>query len=553
KKKRKELLRHRQTFIEGCITHSGIPRHTAAAIFDDIEYFARYGFNKCLVAETEIVDVDTGRVITIGQIAAGEISVKRILTVNMSTLSLQPGQMNAVMKNGIKPVYRLTTALGRQIEVTANHPFYTFSGWRLLAELQVGDRIAVPRILPVEGHVEWPEYEVITLGHLLAEGNLRHPHSIYYYTQNELLLADYIQAVEKFENVECTVSQRKGVFSVYAKRINRSREPGVVSWAKQLGIWGRKSREKGIPPAVFELTNRQVALLISRMWEGDGDMSQGKRSFYVYHATASKRLARQLQHLLLRLGIVSRLRKVHFPYRNGRIGYQVYIYGHEHLRNFARYIGCHFLSPKWREYCVTILQSKVKIARGTKDVVPTEVKAFVRAEKEKAGITWSQMHMEAGVAPREFHPTGAPTKRGFRRETIGRLANYFDSNVLCRYSENNVFWDEIVAIDYIGEKPTYDLMVPETHNFIANDILVHNSHACSYATITCQTAYLKAKHPAEYMAALLSVERDNTDKVAMFIAECQRLGIKVLPPDVSRSGLDFAIEDERDIRFGLGA
>jgi DNA polymerase-3 subunit alpha len=80
----------------------------------------------------------------------------------------------------------------------------------------------------------------------------------------------------------------------------------------------------------------------------------------------------------------------------------------------------------------------------------------------------------------------------------------------------------------------------------------NKAHAASYAVLTCQTAYLKAKYPVEYMAAMLSVERNNTDKVAVLIAECRRLGIEVLPPDVCRSGLDFVIEGG-DIRFGLGA
>jgi DNA polymerase-3 subunit alpha len=80
----------------------------------------------------------------------------------------------------------------------------------------------------------------------------------------------------------------------------------------------------------------------------------------------------------------------------------------------------------------------------------------------------------------------------------------------------------------------------------------NKAHGASYAVLTCQTAYLKAKYPVEYMAALLSVERHNTDKVAVLIAECRRLGIEVLPPDVCRSGLDFVIEAE-NIRFGLGA
>jgi DNA polymerase-3 subunit alpha len=84
----------------------------------------------------------------------------------------------------------------------------------------------------------------------------------------------------------------------------------------------------------------------------------------------------------------------------------------------------------------------------------------------------------------------------------------------------------------------------------------NRAHAVSYAVITCQTAWLKAKYPVEYMAALLSVERNNTEKVGQFIAECRRMGIEILPPDVNRSGLDFTIadgEEDRAIQFGLGA
>lgn len=67
----------------------------------------------------------------------------------------------------------------------------------------------------------------------------------------------------------------------------------------------------------------------------------------------------------------------------------------------------------------------------------------------------------------------------------------------------------------------------------------NKSHAADYAVITVQTAYLKALYPVEYMAALLLVERDKTEKVVNFINECRRMGIQVLPPDVNYSGLDF--------------
>lgn len=84
----------------------------------------------------------------------------------------------------------------------------------------------------------------------------------------------------------------------------------------------------------------------------------------------------------------------------------------------------------------------------------------------------------------------------------------------------------------------------------------NKAHAADYAKVTCQTAFLKAHYPVEYLTAMLSVERDNTDKVRRYFAEAKSLGIDVAPPDVNMSGLDFTIQDggERPlIRFGLGA
>ena len=85
----------------------------------------------------------------------------------------------------------------------------------------------------------------------------------------------------------------------------------------------------------------------------------------------------------------------------------------------------------------------------------------------------------------------------------------------------------------------------------------NKAHAADYALVTCQTAYLKAHFPIEYMTALLTVERNNTDKIGMLVAECRAMGLEVLPPDINRSELEFIIEDRPDqppaIRFGLGA
>ncbi len=85
----------------------------------------------------------------------------------------------------------------------------------------------------------------------------------------------------------------------------------------------------------------------------------------------------------------------------------------------------------------------------------------------------------------------------------------------------------------------------------------NKAHAADYGMIAVQTAYLKTHYPVEYMTALLSVTQNDTDKVALYVADCRRMGIRVEPPDINCSEWDFTIEDHQDgsstIRFGLGA
>lgn len=85
----------------------------------------------------------------------------------------------------------------------------------------------------------------------------------------------------------------------------------------------------------------------------------------------------------------------------------------------------------------------------------------------------------------------------------------------------------------------------------------NRAHATDYAKVTCQTAFLKAHYPVEYMAALLSVERNKTDKVARNLAEVRRMGFRIKPPDINESEKEFSIGSPEDgapvIRFGLGA
>jgi DNA polymerase-3 subunit alpha len=81
----------------------------------------------------------------------------------------------------------------------------------------------------------------------------------------------------------------------------------------------------------------------------------------------------------------------------------------------------------------------------------------------------------------------------------------------------------------------------------------NKSHSVAYSILSYRTAWLKAHYPAEFMAALLSSEIGNTDKVVQYINEARELDLEILPPDVNESGFKFTVVGDRRIRFGLGA
>ncbi|MFO8174496.1 MAG: LAGLIDADG family homing endonuclease, partial [Longimicrobiales bacterium] len=374
-------------------------------------------------------------------------------------------------------------------------------------------------------------------------------------------VADFVASAEAFPNVRCTVADHKGTASVYAARVHRKDPPGIFTWAGDLGLLGKKATEKEVPAAAFALGPDQIALLLSRMWAGDGHINVKGRS--LYYATASRKLAHQVQHLLARLRIISRIRTVFFPYRGSeKIGFQVFVTGHENLRKFADTVGTRFLGQK-RRTDLSELAEEIVVSEAVKDLIPVDVRDHVRLLKANGGHSWAQVEAGAGVTSRDFYPLGTnPGKIGFTRKMIGSLGAFFHDERLSCLAESHVLWDRVVSIEPVGETRTYDLEVPGHHNFVADDFIVHNSHSAAYSLLSYHTAWLKAHYPAEFMAALLSSVLDKTDDVVKYIGECRELHkhlpgvsepLEVLPPDVNESGWKFTVVDENQIRFGLGA
>ena len=565
KKKAEEMDKQRAIFMEGALKNN-VEEKNATEIFDLMALFAEYGFNKCLVGSTRIHDFSSGKQISL--VDAYQQGISSVASLQNND-KIGEGQVVDIMENGIKPVFRLTTMLGKEISATDNHPLLTLEGWKPLSQLKAGDHIATPAYLPIEGKKSWQDYELIVLGWILAEGNTCHPSGFYFYNKDQLALDDFTQAVKQFENTDISLTLREDrcdTWEIFVKalgesttdclgRASRARS-GARLWLERLHLENTRAAEKTLPESVFELNNASLAVLIGRFWAGDGfiaSKTERSENNIPYLASASKQLLEQFSHLLLRFGIVTRLTKKLFNYKEGRIGYTLHLLGRRSIERFITTFETHLVG---RKDVLTILKNHLKNTPPDKesvDTIPAEVKFYVQQAKEKSGLTWREVEAQSTVCYREFTGKKTAHKKGFRRKTIQRLAEFFADKTLKQISDAEIFWDKIESIEPLGKEMTYDLEIAETHNFIANDIIVHNSHSAAYALVSYQTIWLKAHYPAAFMAAVLSADMDNTDKVVTFVDDCRQAGLEVVAPDVNRSQYRFSTEHEGNVVFGLGA
>ena len=159
----------------------------------------RPGMGKCLSADAEIVESDGG-VRTIEEIVRRRAA--HLLTLD-PTHRLSWTAPSDFVDDGVKPVFEVTTRLGRRIKVTAPHPFLTFEGWKPLAEIAVGDAIAVPRRIEAFGAEPLGEHRARLLGYLLGDGGLT-GNTARFTNSSRAMLDDFTDAVRRFGGVRVT-------------------------------------------------------------------------------------------------------------------------------------------------------------------------------------------------------------------------------------------------------------------------------------------------------------------------------------------------------------
>jgi DNA polymerase-3 subunit alpha len=585
-------------------------------------------YGTCLTGDTLVFDAATGRRVRLDELEEhGEIILQGV----DDDLSAAHARVTAWVDNGVRPVYRIRLRNGATLKATADHRFLTENGWTELRDLKIGGRLATPTQLLRQGVGRWLDERerarFRVMAYLIADGSLGTALPSFY-SSDACLIESFeascrlgfddvtVKRYAKDRGVTCvTATGTRGVVESY------NHPSSLEVWLRGCGLrWkaktdpekplrrGPTSATKFVPDEVFEFADEEIARFLAALWDCDGHVS--KRA--ITYKTISETLARDVQTLLLRLGIRAPITAS--PYDES-VAYQLTLNGGQ---RFAELVQPFMTS--WKR-SVRMLRTD----RGTtldRSSVLAEVLATPEAQiGEGMPVRLSAVAEFSGLNIQHFH------SRRPRMEvrTVAAVIDRIQLPAAERASR--VSWQEIVYIEPSGEERVYDITVERIHNFVANGIIVHNcifqeqymqiakqmagftgaeaetlrraigkkihelmaslkpkfldgcaendvtpavanqlwkdmessqdysfnkAHAACYALIAYRTAWLKANHPCEYMAALISSVMNTKDRVPLYVNACDEMGIEVLPPDVNESATDFAVVEGK-IRFGLNA
>ena len=430
----------------------------------------------CLTGDTLVTLADSGQRVAMRDLAGRQGF--DVWALNPATYQIERATVTSAFSTGVKQTYRLTTRLGRTVRATGNHLFLTIEGWRPLDELAAGVHIALPRAIEPGTVSTLSEDELALLGHLIGDGCTL-PHHAIQYTTKEPALAEGVMSLATTvfgDQIQPRVRQERTWHQVYlasARHLTHGKRNPISAWLDELGVWGLRSYEKRVPELVFQQSALGIATFLRHLWSTDGcmRMTWGKSPRpAIFYATSSERLARDVQSLLLRLGITANMKLVSQG-EKGRPQYHVIVTGHNDVVRFADQIGATTAerSSRLREI-MHFLDGRQ--SNTNRDVIPQAVwNLHVRPAMSETGVSHRQLYAEIGAA----YSGMTLLKQNLSRERAMRVAQATHSAELQTLATSDVYWDQIATIEPDAIEEVFDLTVPGPHNFIANDIIVHNS------------------------------------------------------------------------------
>lgn len=424
------------------------------------------GTGKCLNGDTWIT-LKSGRRMTIGELSqAPTMPSEPILCVTPAG-KLTYQNIKAIHFNGIRSVWRLSTGLGRTITATANHPFLTLRGWQSLETLKTGDRIATVRCLPA-GKDSLPTHEAFVAGAMLGDGACGYPESPQFINFDLDVVMEVSQNVARLGNVRMVSTKRAGAYGFRRLTSIGHERSGLTLLLERLDMAGRNAHSKHIPAPYFQADEETISYLLAGLWLTDGSVE--RRDGHLSFSSVSERMIFEVQHLLLKLKIISRVRYQAALLNGTRFdSWNLTISDRESKLAFWKTVGQLMVGAKRQRLETWWDSHSQQKYNPNDDLLPIDSWELINETRKRASKSWYAIRQKCTIS--------SDRTREISRAKMRTIGEFLESPDLTAIATSDLYWDRITSIEPAGEIQTFDLTMAGEPNFVANDIVVHNSVA----------------------------------------------------------------------------
>jgi replicative DNA helicase len=409
------------------------------------------------------------------------------------------------------------------VKVSETHPFYTTDGWKQIKDLKSNDFIAIPSILPDhEGKSSIDEYEAIIIAALLAEGGLTSTTMKFTNTDPQIINCLKESINKKFPIISF---QKEGNYSFRLSGEGKGKINPLTSYMKELDLYGLDSHKKFIPQDVFRSSNKIIGKFLGMFWACDGWASKRKEEIEIGISLCNYNMVRQIRSLLLRFGIRTKILDSKAKYTGCEKEFKKYtivIRDIDNIRKF--YNNIHIGLDKKQGIVGEYLNSLSSLNRnGYHDSTPIKW-LEVKTECSKHNFSFEYLLNMVDPVHRtiqydktknrykimaNYRPSNEDRLSKNVLRTIGFILNKKDWIAI---ADGDIHFSQIKQIKYIGKRQCYDLEIPNDHNFIANDIVVHNT------ALLCKLAYSIASNNEDVIVIYHTIDDTFEQLTPRFIA-----------------------------------
>ena len=351
------------------------------------------------------------------------------------------------------------------------------------------------------------------LGYIISEGRLTSSNQVWFVNNDADIIEDFVEITRNAFGLEAKIFEYK------------TGTKDVIIFSKPLEVYletvfglriGSKSYDKAVPDAIKSGSLEIITNFLSSLFDGDGYLHCKGRRAYLEYSTASRILASGVQMLLLRLGILSNIKKKEKCATNTkekvkRTYYSVYVYGSE-LRKLLEFVD-------FRHAQKSMAAHKIKeiriINNPNTDLIPN-VNGIIKVLIKKSGISVKNLRKRHPKLAAYYEDRCECSRAGIK-EVIGIVDRYGTKSddtyniiyQLLLLAESDILWDEVADIKEV-ERPewVYDLTVDGLHNFIADGFFAHNSNIIDALTFVLGTSSARAIRAQKLQNLLFNGGRD---------------------------------------------